>query len=361
MPDSSARISLLYIGLNASAHASLRLTRENDAIAALLANDRRFALQSRWNVATTDLARLLRESGPALVHISGHGSDDGWLVFEDEQGSYEAKPEQLAEVFEHARSRVRCVVLNACYTEPLAKLIAAHVDFVIGMRGSISDSDALGFTKGFYGELKRGLGVRAAFDAARLHLSVSREGSRDLLCLYVHPDAREGPLSPATVPAAEAPAYVYVSHAPGDKLAVLRLCRDLIAVGVRPWLDMWQLDAKADHAAGRRGALQGAPAVIVCEGPAGSGAEREAELLAARMGEGVPVLRVVLPGDARRSKLCEGLPGVELDERRWVEGVRDLAELIGPDADPESWGRHAAGPGGELPEPYRGLEGPAGC
>lgn len=54
------------------------------------------------------------------------------------------------------------VVLNACYSEPQATALLAHVECVVGMRGAIRDDAARSFAIGFYG----GLGDRESVDAA---------------------------------------------------------------------------------------------------------------------------------------------------------------------------------------------------
>ena len=51
------------------------------------------------------------------------------------------------------------------------------------------------------------------------------------------------------------PEYVFVAHHRTDKPIVLRLCEDLLAHGVRTWLDVWEPDAKArtrTHSRSRR-------------------------------------------------------------------------------------------------------------
>jgi nucleoside phosphorylase len=148
-----------------------------------------FALETRWAAEPLDLLRELRKLKPTVVHFSGHGASDVAgarraasgphrdVVVEDspadpaQHGLYFQGPdgrpqlvsaEALAQVFEAAGSSVKLVILSACYTDQQAAALVAHVDCVIGMRGSIRDDAARGFAIGFYG----GLGERESVGAA---------------------------------------------------------------------------------------------------------------------------------------------------------------------------------------------------
>ncbi len=73
-------------------------------------------------------------------------------------------PDALSRLFAILRDRVRCVVLNACYSEPQAQAIAAHIDCVIGMPDAIGDAASRNFAASFYQALGYGRDVQTAFD-----------------------------------------------------------------------------------------------------------------------------------------------------------------------------------------------------
>src|SRR6185369_5923130 len=58
---------------------------------------------------------------------------------------------------------VRCVVLNACFTEAEADAIAEHVDYVVGTRAALPDPAAIAFSKGFYRTIGAGESLKKAF------------------------------------------------------------------------------------------------------------------------------------------------------------------------------------------------------
>ncbi|MCI0462793.1 MAG: CHAT domain-containing protein, partial [Gemmataceae bacterium] len=79
-----------------------------------------------------ELAKLVADHRPHVVHLSGHGIVDGkgtgWFVFETERGRRDPQPaDQIANrVFRG--SAVRCVVLNACQTgQAAATGLAGHL------------------------------------------------------------------------------------------------------------------------------------------------------------------------------------------------------------------------------------------
>jgi hypothetical protein len=72
-------------------------------------------------------------------------------------------PEAFVQTLAAAGPHVRLVVLNACFTEPMAQALLAHVDCVVGMSGAIHDDAARHFVIGFYGGLGERESIAAAF------------------------------------------------------------------------------------------------------------------------------------------------------------------------------------------------------
>jgi len=159
---------ILFLAANPSTTTRLRLDEEVRAIDQALrqANYRdQFDLRQHWAVRVADLQELLLRHQPHIVHFSGHGSEAGQLILEDDQGrAFAVPPDALSRLFAILRDRVRCVVLNACYSEPQAQAIAAHIDCVIGMPDAIGDTASLNFAASFYQALGYGRDVQTAFD-----------------------------------------------------------------------------------------------------------------------------------------------------------------------------------------------------
>jgi WD40 repeat protein/predicted phosphodiesterase len=199
--------TILFLAANPAGTNQLALDREARAIQVELerAGFRdSFELVTRWAAEPLDLLRELRKVKPTVVHFSGHGnadmasrgsgdapardlvavpaplcdeSPDG-LFFQDPDGQPQlVSTKALQETFGAAGSSVKLVVLSACYSEAQAAALLAHVDCVIGMRGSIREAAARTFAIGFYGGLGERESVAAAYQQGCA--AISLEGQVD--------------------------------------------------------------------------------------------------------------------------------------------------------------------------------------
>lgn len=166
--NKSSVIKILFLAANPKDTAPLRLDEEIRAIdnALLQAKFRdRFDIKQHWAVRVFDLQGYLLRYKPDIVHFSGHGNSSSGIILEDEMGtSHEVSPRALSQLFSVLKDKIRCVVLNACYSENQAKAIAEHIDCVIGMSRAISDKAAIEFAQSFYQGLGYGRDVKTSFD-----------------------------------------------------------------------------------------------------------------------------------------------------------------------------------------------------
>jgi hypothetical protein len=115
-------------------------------------------------VRAEDLSQALLDIGPNIVHFAGHGAQHEGLHLYDDWGTpYPVTPETLAALFHLVRNQMKCVVLNACYTQGQALAIANHIRYVIGVEGAISDDAAIAFTVGFYQAMAAGRSIVQAY------------------------------------------------------------------------------------------------------------------------------------------------------------------------------------------------------
>lgn len=124
-------------------------------------------LVTRQAVRPSDLRRAVLEENPDILHFAGHG-DTGALVLENNHGeSQTVSAAALADLFRLFADKLRCVVLNACYSETQAEAISAHIAYVAGMKSEISDDAAHDFAVGFYDALGNGRDIEFSFEYAR--------------------------------------------------------------------------------------------------------------------------------------------------------------------------------------------------
>lgn len=159
-------IKILFLSADPSDAGRLRLGQELRDVREKLRLSKqreRFSLESREAVRPGDLTQIILEVEPQVIHFSGHGKSTGELCLEDVEGKVKTVgPDALASLFELVSEHVRCVILNACYSETQANSISQHIPFVIGMQQAIGDKAAIAFSTGFYTAIGAG---RSFYDA----------------------------------------------------------------------------------------------------------------------------------------------------------------------------------------------------
>jgi hypothetical protein len=187
-------IKILFLAANPEDTDQLRLDEEIREIkrALLQAEFRdKFDLEQELAARVSDLQGHLLRYKPNIVHFSGHGSRASEIILEDNMGGSHRVPEQaLSQLFAVLKDNIRCVVLNACYSERQAQAIAQHIDCVVGMSNAIGDEAAISFSVAFYQALAFGKDVKTAFDLGCLEVHLENLKEQDtpkLLALKTNP------------------------------------------------------------------------------------------------------------------------------------------------------------------------------
>ena len=108
---------------------------------------------TQLNAATADdLRRAFLDKAFEIVHLSGHGDSDSFLLHGESNGS----PMLLTSLrdLSQRHSTVKCVVLNSCHSA--SKLAVSIAPMTVGMDDSIEDKSAIEFSKGFYDAIGAG-------------------------------------------------------------------------------------------------------------------------------------------------------------------------------------------------------------
>ena len=153
--------TILVLAANPKHTPRLRLdveVRELKFILKQIDLQNRFKVEDAGAVRSTDIQALLLAYKPFIVHITGHGSGKEGIQFED----HVVYGEALADLFK-IFNEVHCVVLNSCTSAYIARQIANHVDYVVGMSQEISDEAAIRFTVGFYMALAAAKSIEFAY------------------------------------------------------------------------------------------------------------------------------------------------------------------------------------------------------
>lgn len=187
-------IQILFLAANPRDTEKLRLDEEFRSIdRALRESDFRnkFNVEQQWAVRFNDLQGHILRYKPDIVHFSGHGSVVSKIILEDSSGkSHPVSSRALGQLFRVLKDNIRCVVLNACYSEQQARAIAQHIDCVIGMSNAIGDSAAINFATSFYQALGYGRNVKDAFELGCNQVDLANLDEQDtpkLLCINSDP------------------------------------------------------------------------------------------------------------------------------------------------------------------------------
>lgn len=167
-------IKILFIASDPKDADPLRIQSEFRALQQILMSieyREAFELSSMLGCRVGDLARGLRKHDPTIIHIAGHGNENG-LCLEDGSGKAKRIDSQgLANLLALARSesgnRIEGVVLNACFTGLHAQPVADAVGKVVAMNGSLTDRGANRLTTEFYSALGDGKSLEVAFKWAK--------------------------------------------------------------------------------------------------------------------------------------------------------------------------------------------------
>jgi tetratricopeptide (TPR) repeat protein len=170
-----------------------------------------FQLVSKGAVQTQGLQRAMLDLNPQIVHFSGEGAQEPGLVFEDAIGQPQfVDAAALARLFQLFTPALKCVVLNACYSEAQAEAIAQHIPYVIGMSGEISDQSRIDFAVGFYDALGAGRTIEFAY---RLGCSAAQLGGATDLTPVLKRQPQAEPLRLTIAPPSSQPFNLAIYNA----------------------------------------------------------------------------------------------------------------------------------------------------
>ncbi|MEL6654079.1 MAG: CHAT domain-containing protein [Bacteroidota bacterium] len=212
-PPANQKTKILFLAANPSQTGRLKLDQEIREIEEGLRRSNHrdsFELVQKWAIRPADLRRAMLDENPQIVHFSGHGVTqglsgeakegtrslffeeekismqdyDGGIVIEDNDGSPKVLPAAtLGKLFELFAGKVRCVLLNACYSESQAKELKPHIPYIIGMNDAVPDNAAIVFATGFYDALGAGKDIEQAFEHGKVAVEFEGIPGADIMVL----------------------------------------------------------------------------------------------------------------------------------------------------------------------------------
>jgi CHAT domain len=174
-------VKVLFFGANPRGTRPLRVDEEIREIQQTIMQGRErdnIQVETVWAVRPRDITQALINFQPHFVHFAGHGGgEEESFAAEDDVGYAHVIPvDGLVQAFKAVGQSVRCVIVNACRTERLARALAAIGPCVIGMRQPVGDQSAIRFSIGFYQALAAGKPVETAFEVGVSQLMMTPQG-----------------------------------------------------------------------------------------------------------------------------------------------------------------------------------------
>lgn len=175
---------ILFLAANPKDTTRLRFDEEVRRIEGALKRSKyrdKFLLKSHLAVQIPDLRRALLDEQPAIIHFSGHGSELGRIYLEDPTGNgKEVSSQALGNLFHLFADQIKCVVLNACYSDAQASEIVKHGIPVVGMNTAVPDKVAVEFSEAFYDALGAGKDISFAFELGCSAIELSGLKAEDI-------------------------------------------------------------------------------------------------------------------------------------------------------------------------------------
>lgn len=196
---STQRVELCFYaaeaGYKGHGTTTLRVDEEEDDILFGLADGGAQDVVNLRTYVDADLTRLapaLREAAFVGVHLSAHGTDDEGFMADFGFGKAEAEQagfQMVADVFGRLRSKPDFVVLSACDSVPLGKMLTAHVGCVIANEDVLEVDHARKFDRAFYRALGEGRTVAEAFAEGHEAVEIVDPAAADRLRLLTGAEA----------------------------------------------------------------------------------------------------------------------------------------------------------------------------
>lgn len=175
------QIRCLLLGANPGHLDWIKPEVELEVVRTALGKGEIFQIEDKPSFKLAELAELLDDNKPDIVHICGHASESG---FETEEGMITT----FTPYFKGICWRPRCVMISACDTKRLAEQLKEYVDCTIGISGDV-DGNITFFVSAFYQAISNGKNLQQAFYyGERSHSSYIGLSSRTDLHLFHLPN-----------------------------------------------------------------------------------------------------------------------------------------------------------------------------
>lgn len=181
MKEPKEKINILFLSANpditlpdGTEQSKLKLDKEareiKESITKSLNRDS-INFETRWALRTSDLFQAINEVNPTIIHFSGHGTENGELILQDNSDQPKLVDiDAIVKMIEASTDNLRLVVFNNCFSSLFAQNVSEIVEASIGMNDSISDDAAIIFASQLYSAIGFGNSLEKSFNQAKARL-----------------------------------------------------------------------------------------------------------------------------------------------------------------------------------------------
>lgn len=195
LKESKEKINILFIASNPDIiftdeqgelrqHQKLSLDKEaRDIAESIQKSPDRDSINfvTKWATRTDDLFQYINEVNPTVIHFTGHGTENGQLVFHDKNDNPKLVGiDAIIQMINAITDDLRLVVFSNCYSSNIAESTVEYVEATIGMNTSVREDVAMLFASQLYSSIGFGFSLEKSFNQAMVRLKL--EGIEDKDC-----------------------------------------------------------------------------------------------------------------------------------------------------------------------------------
>lgn len=153
--EAAHKTKLLFLAAQPSDKPALKLEKEYLEIRKIFKKYRhQYDITEEFDVTIDTFFESIRDQHPHIIHFSGYGDCDN-IVFSRkvDRKTHLIPYEYLAAAFKLIGNNTECVFINTQGSCLFAKVISRFIPCAIGIKGVVTDEDAISFASGFYAAL----------------------------------------------------------------------------------------------------------------------------------------------------------------------------------------------------------------
>lgn len=192
---------ILFICSNPNSTSKIDFDKETKEIRQMLRKFKDdFEITEVYNATNAILLKEIITEKPDILHISCHAignrpigsrsigrpiEEQEGIILTNENNDIDLIPfDIIANQIRLFKDNMKCVVINACYTEPLALLVSTFIPYTIGHRTALGNDSVIDFARYFYEGLAFNKNIEEAYNYSSCLIASNYPQEQDNFVLY---------------------------------------------------------------------------------------------------------------------------------------------------------------------------------